>query len=245
MERQAMFEDSLLESSGKLARRSPWTTAISFAAQAVLGAFVVLLSLLYTDALPVHTIIGTLEAPPPPAQAPAVTHVVSVERRASEIKGGVLVPPTEIPRHASVIHDQLDAVEPSAQPGTGVLNSLGNSSNSMITELLRSTPVSAPKAAVLPKVRVSLGIAQGLLLRQVKPQYPSLARQARIQGSVVLEAVIGRDGTIQELRVVSGHPMLTPAAIEAVKQWRYRPYLLNGEPVAVDTQINVNFTLSN
>jgi protein TonB len=67
--------------------------------------------------------------------------------------------------------------------------------------------------------------------------------QARVQGTVVLQAVIGKDGTIRELRLISGHPMLAPAAIEAVKQWRYRPYLLNGEPVEVDTQVNVNFTL--
>ena len=78
----------------------------------------------------------------------------------------------------------------------------------------------------------------------MKPPYPPLARQARIQGMVVLQAVIGKDGTIQNLRVVSGHPMLAQAALEAVKQWRYKPYYLNGEPVDVDTTINVNFTLS-
>ena len=85
---------------------------------------------------------------------------------------------------------------------------------------------------------------QGLLIHQVKPTYPPLAKQARIQGAVVLQAVIGKDGTIQNLRVVSGHPMLTPAAIDAVKQWRYKPYFLNGEPVEVETQITVNFTLA-
>lgn len=241
-----MFEDSLLESSGKLARRNPWTTAISFAAQAVLGTCLVLLSLLNTDALPVHTLMKTLEAPPPPppSQAPPVAHVVSVARQTSEFKGGVLVPPTEIPRQAAVIRDQAEANESNVQPGASLLNGVGNASNPMITELLRSTPIVVPKAAVPPKVRVSWGVAQGLLLRQVKPQYPPLARQARIQGTVVLQAMIGKDGTLQELRVVSGHPMLTAAAIDAVQHWLYRPYLLNGQPVAVDTQINVNFTLS-
>jgi protein TonB len=91
---------------------------------------------------------------------------------------------------------------------------------------------------------VSQGVSQGLLIHQVKPTYPPLARQARIQGTVVLQAVIGKDGSIQNLKVVSGHPMLAPAALEAVKQWRYKPYFLNGEPVEVDTTINVNFTLS-
>ena len=91
---------------------------------------------------------------------------------------------------------------------------------------------------------MSRGVAQGYLIRQVTPVYPSLARQARIQGTVLLEAVIAKNGSIENLRVLSGHPMLSPAAIEAVKQWRYRPYSLNGEPVEVETQITVNFTLS-
>jgi protein TonB len=74
--------------------------------------------------------------------------------------------------------------------------------------------------------------------------YPQLARAARIQGQVVLQASIGKDGSIQNLRLVSGHPMLAPAAIDAVKQWKYKPYFLNGEAVEVDTQITVNFTLA-
>ncbi len=84
---------------------------------------------------------------------------------------------------------------------------------------------------------------EGNLIRRIQPDYPPLARQARIQGSVVLRAVISRDGRIENLQVLNGHPMLAPAAIEAVRQWRYRPYMLNGEPVEVETQITVNFTL--
>jgi protein TonB len=93
-------------------------------------------------------------------------------------------------------------------------------------------------------VRVSSGVSQGLRVKFQQPNYPPLARQARIQGTVVLHAVIGKDGAIENLTLVSGHPMLAPAAIEAVKQWKYRPYLLNGEPVEVDTEIQVNFTLA-
>jgi len=77
----------------------------------------------------------------------------------------------------------------------------------------------------------------------VLPQYPPLARSARIQGSVVLQAVISKEGVIENLRVVTGHPMLVPPAIDAVRQWRYRPYILNNEPVEVETQITVNFGL--
>ena len=100
------------------------------------------------------------------------------------------------------------------------------------------------KSPLRQRVRVSQGVTQGLLLRKVQPNYPPLARQARIQGSVLLQAEISKDGSIENLRLISGHPMLAPAAIEAVKQWKYKPYILNGEPVEVETQITVNFTLS-
>jgi len=87
-------------------------------------------------------------------------------------------------------------------------------------------------------------VTQGLLTKKVQPQYPPLARQARIQGSVVLRAIIGKSGRIENLQVVSGHPMLTAAALEAVKQWQYKPYILNGQPVEVETNVTVNFSLS-
>jgi protein TonB len=86
---------------------------------------------------------------------------------------------------------------------------------------------------------------EGSLIRKVQPVYPPLAKTARIQGPVVLFAVISRAGTIDNLRVLSGHPMLVPAALDAVKQWQYRPYILNHEPIEVETQITVNFVLGN
>ena len=113
-----------------------------------------------------------------------------------------------------------------------------------ITSLIRSLPATIPKSIAPHNVRVSSGVAQGLLVHEVRPQYPALARSARIQGAVVLQAIIGKDGTIQNLHLLSGHPLLSQAAIEAVRQWRYRPYLLNNEPVEVDTTIQVNFTLN-
>ena len=89
-----------------------------------------------------------------------------------------------------------------------------------------------------------VGRSTGLLIRKVPPTYPPLARQARIQGVVILQAQISKEGNIENLQLISGHPMLAPAAIEAVKQWKYKPYLLNGEPVEVETQVQVNFTLA-
>ena len=85
---------------------------------------------------------------------------------------------------------------------------------------------------------------EGNLIRRVQPAYPPLARSARIQGQVVLAAIISKEGTIENLRILTGHPMLVHAAVEAVSQWRYRPYILNSDPVEVETQITVNFSLS-
>jgi protein TonB len=110
---------------------------------------------------------------------------------------------------------------------------------------------STSNLAYLPKVqqvvpqriRISQGVTQGMLVHRVQPTYPAIAKAVRIQGNVVLQAVISKNGEIQDLQLVSGHPMLVPAAIEAVKQWRYRPYLLNGQPVEVETTITVIFQL--
>jgi protein TonB len=101
--------------------------------------------------------------------------------------------------------------------------------------------VEAPK---IQRIRVGGNVQQANLIRKITPVYPPLAKQARIQGTVRFTAIIGKDGSIQNLQLVSGHPLLVPSAQDAVKQWLYRPTLLNGEPVEVITQIDVNFTLS-
>jgi protein TonB len=240
-----MFEDSLVESGGRLARRNPWTTAFSFALQIFAGGILVLMSMIYTEALPSQKLLSVLEAPaPPPPAAPVQPAVTRWSRQASEFSGSVLIPPREIPNHVTIFKDETPPGNPSVSSGIGVLNGLGDgATSSVLTEVLRSTPVAVATVRV-NKIRVSSGVAQGLLIRQVKPEYPALARQARIQGTVMLQATIGKDGTVQNLRVISGHPMLTAAAIAAAKQWLYKPYYLNGEPVEVDTQINVIFTLT-
>jgi protein TonB len=94
------------------------------------------------------------------------------------------------------------------------------------------------------RVRVSQGVSTGLILKKVPPKYPEKARQHRIQGTVVLHATISKEGDVVDLSSVSGDPLLVKSAVKAVKQWKYKPYLLQGKPVEVDTQIVVNFTLS-
>jgi len=113
-------------------------------------------------------------------------------------------------------------------------------------QLIAPPPPPPPPEAPRPPQRIKEGgnVQQANLVKQVKPPYPPLARQARIQGTVILEAVINRQGSVDQLRVVSGHPLLVQSAMDAVRQWKYRPTLLNGEPVEVVTTITVNFNLS-
>jgi len=109
---------------------------------------------------------------------------------------------------------------------------------------ITTTPAS-PQSPVVQRVRVSQAVTQSMSVSKVQPVYPPDARAARVQGSVVMAAIIAKDGSVQSLRVVSSaSPLLEQAALDAVKQWKYRPYILNGNPVVVDTQITVNFTLS-
>ena len=109
----------------------------------------------------------------------------------------------------------------------------------------KSVGTASPHSSAPQRVRVSQGVTQSLLVSKVSPVYPPDARATRVQGAVVLAAIIGKDGSVQSVRVVSSaSPLLEKAALDAVKQWKYRPYLLNGNPVEVETQITVNFTLT-
>ena len=105
-------------------------------------------------------------------------------------------------------------------------------------------PPPPPKPTTPKRIRVGGQVEAAKLIYKPTPEYPPLAKMARIQGTVRLEAIIAKDGTIQDLKVLSGHPLLVKSALDAVKQWRYQPTLLNGEPVEVVTEIDVNFTLA-
>ncbi len=245
-----MFEDSLLESGGRLKTKRGWTTAFSFGLQVVLIAVMVIIPLLFTEALPTRELTAMLVAPPPPPPPPpppAAAPVRVVKQVQTDIINGQLRTPTSIPKEVKMIKEE-EAPPPVASMG-GVVGGVpggvpGGQMGGVIGGIISSAPVAVPKVATPQRVRVSAGVQQGLLIKKVQPTYPPLARQARIQGTVVLQAEISKDGTIQNLRLISGHPMLTQSAIEAVKQWRYKPYYLNGEPVEVETQITVIFSLS-
>jgi periplasmic protein TonB len=244
-----MFEDSLIESGNRFkVKRQLSTTILSFVLQIGLICILILIPLIYTDALPKQQLMTFLVAPPPPPPPPPppAAAPVKVVKIQSEMTNGQLRTPTKIPQKIQMIKEEE---APPDLGGAGVVGGVpggvpGGSSGGVIGGILSSQPVAVPKVAAPQRVRVSSGVSQGLLIKKVTPNYPPLARQARIQGKVLLQAEISKEGTIQNLQLISGHAMLAPAAIEAVKQWRYKPYLLNGEPVAVETQVEVNFSLS-
>ena len=244
-----MFEDSLIESGGRLKTKRGLTTFLSFGLQIALVGVLVLIPLLFTEALPKTQLMTFLVAPPPPPPPPpppAATPIKVVKVIQTDIVNGQLRTPTKIPEKVQMIKEEEAPPPVSTMAGVvgGVPGAAGGQMGGVIGGIINSTPIAVPKVATPQRVRVSQGVTQGLLIRKIQPTYPPLARQARIQGSVLLQAEISKDGSIQNLRLISGHPMLAPAAIEAVKQWKYKPYILNGEPVEVETQITVNFTLA-
>jgi len=238
-----MFEDSLIESGGKLKDRRKGTTAFSFLVQIGIIGFMVLVPLLFTEALPKAQLMMALVAPPPPPPPPPPAEVHVVRQVQTDIVNGQLRTPTKIPKKVEMIKEE-EAPPPMT---SGVVGGVpggvpGGSMNGVMSGIVNSTgfiPTIKPQ-----RIRVSSGVTQGLVIHRVEPVYPPIAKTARVQGTVILAAVIGKDGTIQNLHVVSGHPLLTGAAMDAVKQWRYRPYILNGDPVEVDTQVEVHFTLA-
>ena len=236
-----MFEDSLMESAGRIRTNQKWTTPLSFLLQAVLVGILILIPLIITEGLPTRLLMAAIVAPPPPPPPPPPpAPVPKTVPRVSEIVNGELRTPSKIPKKVSMITED-EAPPPSTGVVGGVVGGVpGGSAGGVIGGLISST-APPPRVATPTKLRISSGVAEGLLVNKVEPQYPSMAKIAHVQGDVVLQATISKNGQIENLRAVSGHPILIQAAMDAVKQWKYRPYALNGEPVEVDTTITVRF----
>jgi protein TonB len=235
-----MFEDSTFESTGRIRTRSRGWMIATFAFNGSILLALVLIPLIYPEALPRQMVSMLLEAPtPPPApQPPTVLKTTQAFHGTREMQDLRLTVPLQISKSIKMI-DRSEAV-----PG-GELSNLGAEQGIPGgTELFRGTrtlPISPPEPKHL--VHLSSGVMTGLLLQKTVPVYPPIAIAARAEGTVVLEATISRTGSIANLRVVSGPAMLQHVAIDAVKNWRYRPYLLDGGPVEVETTVKVIFTL--
>jgi len=241
-----VFEDSTFASTARRNPRRGWAAAISFTFQSVVLGIFVLIPLLYTDALPLKDLKGifvvtapTTHAPMP--KPPAVRHT---HETPSNYVNSELVAPIRIPVaiHHVVDTQPVDGGDNSPGPYIPGAIPLGRTGDA-IARVLQATPSITPVVTVPRTIRLSTGVTDGMLIHKVTPIYPIIARQTHTQGAVVIQAVIGRDGRIENLQLISGNPLLVNAAMDAVKQWRYRPYLLSNEPVEVETQITVNFTL--
>jgi periplasmic protein TonB len=227
--------------------RRRWSTLASFTVQAMALSFLLLLPLLRPGTLPRLVLMSpeVFLSPLPPAPMPAPHPRSPAAATASEFNGITVISPSRIPDHTSIIDDHGVAPQPIGRADLGAIGSTGTGRGSGILQSILGRPAVGPPVHVTTeKPRPPSVIMEGHLIRRLQPEYPAIARSAGIQGAVVVQAIISKDGTIENLRVLSGHPILIRAAMDAVKQWRYRPYFLNGEPIEVETQITVNFTLS-
>jgi protein TonB len=240
-----MFADSLLDSALISRSHRGWTTLISFSMQALLVAGLLMVPLLYTEGLPSLRLMRPEMIGPPPSRGPAPKIEPSHGRNLvlKNASGIVLLPPQQIPKRVvpetgipfGPPPELATGGGPSRPSGPGIPDGILSSTGDANVIPMPPRPVHHPPISHW---------MEGNLIHRVQPAYPPLAVQTRTQGQVVLRAVISREGTIEKLQVVSGHPLLVRAALEAVRQWRYRPYVLNGEPVEVETQVTVNFVLS-
>lgn len=254
-----MFEQTFIEGVGKT--NKTWTVLVSFLGQIVLILIAVILPLIYTDVLPTATLTSFLVAPPPPPPPPpppaaaAPIKVVKVIPR--QFDAGKLMAPKSVPKDIATIKEE--ELPPPSSGVAGVVGGVaggvaGGAAGGILGGIIGGIPTAAPpppppppavkKEAAPQRIRVGGLVQAAMVIKKIPPVYPQLAKSARVSGIVHLQAVIAKDGTIQELKVLGGPALLIQAAVDAVKQWVYRPTLLNGEPVQVETTIDVNFTLN-
>ncbi len=226
---------------------NPWATVGSLAFLSLFLLALIVIPLYRTAPLPNRERLTTLYFPAPPAAGGNATKLQAPRPAPITSSKSIAIPPAPV-------HKTQEAAPPPAGttgaavggvPG-GLVGGLPDGVPSEPPSGTRSMPVVAkmPTSTPIKRIRVASRVAEANLLHDVAPQYPPEAGRQRIEGTVVLMAVIGKDGCVQDVQVVSGLPLLAQAAIDAVKQWRYKPYLLNGEPVEIDSRITINFTLA-
>ena len=244
-----MFEESLIESTNRIHTNTRRTAAFSLALQAAIAATIIMVPLLHPDTIKHLTRhIPNLVAPVPPVPPtppPQIPRLRLTNAPATSAPAAPAAPAQ--PSIADLIRNSLHAA-PDAPPTPGINISaigVGNGTTGTPTSVVISeSPGPLVHAAAAPsRVRLSTGITSGMLVSPIRPIYPHIAQVARIQGSVVIDAIISKSGAIESAHVISGPPMPQPAALDAVRNARYHPYLLSGEPTEVATTITVNFRL--
>jgi protein TonB len=236
-----MFEDALMESSSTIKTKSKYWSLPALAMNCAILSAMIIWPLLHPEALPKQAMASLLVAPPAPPSTP-LQQSIRTQARAEAIDHDLQIP-SKIPHEIKLV----DEPAPLSPIGVvGIDNPAGNNADKVMAGILKGNgPTAVIKAPPPPNVHLSSGVMKGYLLDKVAPQYPAIAKEARVQGTVVLQATISKTGVIENLRVVSGPPLLQQAALDAVRSWRYKPYHLNEEPVAVETTVEVIFNLGN
>ncbi|MGA3295631.1 MAG: energy transducer TonB [Candidatus Acidiferrales bacterium] len=233
-----MFDQLIVSSAHESKTNKPWAVTLSAIVQLVILGVLILIPLIYTEALPAGFASTFLVAPAPPPPPPPPAAVVKTVRP-KFIAPQRMVAPTVIPKKVEIVKDEAPDV--GAVGGFGVA---GGVAGGVLGGIISSgAPPPPPKPVTPQRITVGGNVQQAKAIDRNPPQYPAIAKAAHVQGTVVLHAIIAKDGTVQQLQLVGGPPLLVNAAMEAVRQWRYQPTLLNGEPVEVDTTIQVVFTL--
>ena len=238
-----MFDSLALENP-----KRKWATMMSFALETTLVVMLIAAPLAFTDKLPSLRIGEILIAPTAPVSPPPITAEVrpAAQPFTTEFQAGHLVYTGKIPTTINRVKDSFTDTIGSADPDAIVGAVLNGKTNTAIQNLIRGLNP-APVAAVSKESagRVSIShLDPGFLIHRVQPVYPRTAILTKTEGTVVLTAVIDTSGRITHLQVVSGPTLLINAAMDAVRQWRYKPYILNNSPVEVETQVSVIFNLN-
>ncbi len=245
-----MFEDLVECSPIPKKTNKPWTVVVSMVIQIAVVIVFILIPLIYTEALP-RALMATLlvaPPPPPPPPPPPAAQIVKVKPTVHLMQAGKLITPKAIPKDVKIIKEEAEPPDVGFSAVGGVPGGMpGGSAGGVIGGVIGGVTGSnlpPPPKPTQQRIRQGGNVTAAKIINRTQPVYPPLARQTRIFGTVKLHAIIAKDGTIQQLEVVSGHPLLVQAALDAVRQWRYQPTTLNGEPVEVDTTIDVIFSLN-
>ena len=242
-----MFADSILETSWAHRGRLSWTTLTSFGLEALLIGLLLLLPLWKTVGLPAARVVSTPISAGRFAPEPALQpRTGSASASQFNVLPGRIMQPSRVPNSIAKGNDEPASLAPIGDIGRGpdVGNLAFGAGGPLPWNISGAHPIPSTRPVTTVREFRTSKLMEGNLIRRIAPAYPPLARSARIQGSVVVFALISKAGTIENLQVLSGHPMLVASAIEAIRQWRYRPYILNSEPIEVETQITVTFSLA-
>jgi periplasmic protein TonB len=242
-----MFDEMVVSSPNPKKTNKPWTVILSMIFQTAFLAVLILIPLIYTEALP-KTMMATLlvaPPPPPPPPPPPIAQIVHVKPQVHLMDAGKLVTPKVIPKDIKIIKEDAPDMSNMGMQGGVVGGVAGGQMGGVIGGVIGGVGgAPPPPKPTQTRIRQGGNVTAAKLVNRVQPLYPPLARQTRISGTVRLHAIIGKNGAVEQLEVMSGHPLLVQAALDAVRQWKYQATTLNGEPVEVDTTIDVIFSLN-